>query len=357
MKRIILSTALIVSMVFSVAGPNLSCQEDDKNFQDIIEDDDKDDDKEFANGAVKQTAQTISEFRKTTPFLLNDERKNLLNIIQAYSKYDNEEFVEYTKSSDEKSIIMEKTVPILYFYREAFDKVLYELKNTEVKEGTAVVWMLYNMGFVVKTPSGSFAIDIDHRWAVQLEPYLDFLIATHEHRDHHNVELMDAMHNKGKPVLSNFYKKDKEYYSKTGTSYKIGIFTIKSSLTDHLNNVKDFNMVYRVECGEDAGNFSILHCGDSGFKPERFINVQGPVSMVVLRYGAKNESDILGTGEGQVETDYAALSHILELRHKPWPNGQASIPVTLNNLPNVKCKNTFLPFWGEKMTWENGKMY
>jgi hypothetical protein len=30
------------------------------------------------------------------------------------------------------------------------------------------------MGYVVKTPSGCFAIDISHRWAKELAPYIDF---------------------------------------------------------------------------------------------------------------------------------------------------------------------------------------
>lgn len=313
---------------------------------------------EFSNKAVQEAAQTISRFRKTSPFLLNEERLLLLDKIQTYSdSMDKSIFLRYMESSNEASIEMESEVPIIYFYKEAFDKVLYELQNTVVEKGTAVVWLLYNMGFIIKTPSGSFAMDIDHRWAEQLEPYLDFLCATHNHRDHQNAELMDAMNIKGKPVLSNFYIQDEEYCSKGSNSYKIGNFTIHTSLTDHLSNIDDFNTVFRVECGEDAGDFSILHSGDSGFKPERFINVQGPVSMVILRYGATNESNILGTGEGQVETNYAALSHLIELRHSPWPHGQASIPVTLGNLPKVKCKNTFLPFWGEKMTFKNGEMY
>ena len=313
---------------------------------------------ESSNKAVQEAAQTISKFRKTSPFLLNDERLMLLDKIQTYSdNLDKSFFVSYMQSSDETSIKMESAIPIIYFYREAFDKVLYELQNTVVEEGAAVVWLLYNMGFVVKTPSGSFGMDIDHRWAKQFEPYLDFLCVTHNHRDHQNAELMDAMNNNGKPVLSNFYIQDEKYCSKASSSYKIGDFTIHTSLTDHLSNIDDFNTVFRVECGEDAGSFSILHSGDSGFKPEKFVNVQGPVSMVILRYGATNESNILGTGEGQIETNYAALSHLIELRHSPWPHGQASIPVTLENLPEVKCENTFLPFWGERMTFKNGEMY
>ncbi len=335
-------------MVFFISGFQSSCQKNDKkSYQ-----------KYFSNEAVQEAAQTMSQFRKTSPFLLDDERLLLLKKFETHSyNLINTTFKEYLTSLEQTSVNMENTIPILYFYREAFDKVLDEVKNIEVENESAVVWLLYNMGFVVKTPTGCFGIDVDHKYAEELEPYLDFICVTHNHGDHANAKLMEAMNKQGKPVLSNFYEKDRKYLSITSRSYKIGNFIIHTSLTDHLTNIKDFNTVFRIECGEDAGNFSILHCGDSGFSPERFINVQGPVSMVVLRWGASRESNILGTGEGQVKPDYAILSHLIELRHKPYPHGQASITKTLEHLPTVECKNTILPFWGEKMTWGNGKMY
>lgn len=307
-----------------------------------------------------EAVETVNKFRKTTPFLLNEERLSLLKTFETYSdSFPDSLFKEYLTKSEEPARDMEDNVPILYAYREAFDKVLHEVKNAKVNDGSALVWLLYNMGFVVKTPSGCFGIDLDHRLAEQLEPYLDFLIITHNHGDHQNIRLMEAMVRRGKPVLSNFYKESKEYLSTTATGYKIGNFTIRTDISDHLRNPKfpDFVTLFRIECGEDAGNFSMLHCGDSGFIPERFRNVQGPVNLVVLRWGAPRENDILGTGEGQVQPDYAVLSHLIELRHKPYPHGQASITKTLEHLPNVKCEHTILPFWGEKLTWKNGKMY
>lgn len=312
--------------------------------------------KKFSNEAVK----TTKKFRKTSPFLLNEKRLSLLRTFETYSdSFPNTSFKKYLNETDETAEKIEHSVPILYTYREAFNKVFREVKNTKVKKGTAQVWLLYNMGFIVKTPSGCFGIDIDHRLAEQLEPYLDFLCITHNHGDHYNTKLMEAMNKKGKPILSNFYKESEDYISTTPASYKIGDFTIHTDLADHLANPEfpNFVTVFRIECGENAGNFSMLHCGDSGFNPKHFINVQGPVNMVVLRWGAPRENNILGSGEGQVQPDYAVLSHLIELRHKPYPHGQASITQTLKHLPNVECDNTIMPFWGEKLTWRNGEMY
>lgn len=312
--------------------------------------------KNYSNVGV----ETFQQLKKTNPFILDDNRLNLLYTIETYSdSYPPDQFRAYLKSTMEVAEVLEHEVPILYAYRTAFDKVLHELKTTKVKKGTAVVWLLYNMGFVVKTPSGAFGIDVEHRMAEQFAPHLDFLCITHNHGDHAHPQLMEAMVKLGKPVLSNFYEGSPAYLSKEATSYKIGEFTIRTDLSDHLADPKFPNFVttYRIEAGVDADSFSILHCGDSGFNPAHFTNVDGPVDMVVLRWGAPRENNIFGTGKGQVQTSYAALSHLIELRHKPYPHGQASITQTLKHLPNVQCENTIIPFWGEKLTWKDGTMY
>jgi len=319
----------------------------------------KNNNKNITTEAIKEAAQTMAQFRTTSPLKLDNKRLLLLDKFQTYSDcMVNTTFNEYLNSSEEISVYMENTIPMLYFYREAFNKVLDEVKNTKVKYGSTQVWLLYNMGFVVKTPSGCFGIDIDHRLAEQLEPHLDFLCVTHNHGDHYNIKLMEAMNNHGKPVLSNFYKESEEYLSTSPSIHKIGNFTIYTDISGHLDNPKlsNFVSVFRIDCGEDSGRFSILHCGDSSFDPKHFKNVQGPINVVVLRWGAPMESNILGTREGQVKPDFAILSHLIELRHEPYPNGRASITKTLEHLPTVKCENTIIPFWGEKLIWENGEM-
>lgn len=308
---------------------------------------------------INEALNTVKEFRTTTPFVLDNKRLILLNTFETYSdSFPPTSFKEYLNVDDSKAKELEKEVPILYAYREAFDKLIDELETVDVQQGNTRVWLLYNMGFVVKTPTACFGIDVDHRLAVQLEPYLDFLCITHNHGDHANKELMDAMNSKGKPVISNFYEKSQDYFSTEATSYQIGDITIRTDISDHLRDPKLANFVtlYRIDCGESSGNFSMLHCGDSGFNPERFENVQGPVNLLVLRWGAPRENDIIGDERGQVQPDYAVLSHLIELRHNPYPKGQASITQTLKHLPNVKCDNTLLPFWGEMLIWDGSKL-
>ena len=314
---------------------------------------------ENQNSSSNEAVLTMNLFRNTSPFSLNAERVALLKKIQTYSdSLSYITFNNYLKSPEQTSVNMENTIPILYCYRNAFDSVIYQVKNTKVEKGTVVIWLLYNMGIVVKTPSGCFGIDINHRWAEKLEPYLDFLCVTHNHEDHKSIELMEAMNSHGKPVLSNFFKASDKYYSTTSESYNIGKFSIHTDISDHNTKLLNFISVFRIDCGDDTGNFSILHCGDSNFNPMQFIHVQGPVNLAILRFGAKEENNILGMGDGQVKPDYAVLSHLIELRHRinESPH-RVSIITALDHLSQINCEQTILPFWGEKLIWKNGKLY
>ena len=214
------------------------------------------------------------------------------------------------------------------------------------------------MGYVVKTPSGCFGVDINHRWAEKLAPYLDFLCVTHDHADHTSTGLMQAMYTAGKPVISNFYTASNMYCSKTPANYSIGKFTIRTAITDHDGgDPVNFVSVFRIDCGDDSGNFSLLHCGDSSFDPKQFTNVQGgSVSLSILRNGSKAENNIIGTGSGQMAPAYAFLSHIIELRHQIDVSPiRFKVIETLGHCSQINCKNTSMPFWGEKLTWKDGK--
>ena len=164
---------------------------------------------------------TVQELWSTSPLTLDAKRTGALAKIQGYA--DNclsDYFSTFLSGYDQTSENMEKADPILIYYRSAFDRVLEDIKNSSVEEGTVELWQLYNMGYVIKTSSGCFAIDISHRWAKELAPYIDFLCVTHNHADHYNKELIQAMFDLGKPVLSNYLQDESyEYTSKTPTDY------------------------------------------------------------------------------------------------------------------------------------------
>ena len=302
-------------------------------------DDDNNDKKTGYEGILTELAAkvdaTTQQLWGTSPSIVNTERADALSTIQGYE-------------------------PILYYYRSAFDRVMDGIKNSKVENGTAEIWLLYNMGYIVKTPSGCFAIDISHRWAKELAPYIDFLCVTHKHSDHYNTDLIQAMFDLGKPVLSNYLKDTTYPYTAKGDKdYEIGKFKIRTCITDHNNSgLSNFVTIFQIDCGDDTGNFVFMHVGDSNFKPEQYTNIAPHVNVLIPRYApnALTENNILGTGAGQVQPDYVLLSHILEMAHAGVDASRWSLDMALERASKINCDQTYVPMWGEKMVWKNGKL-
>jgi hypothetical protein len=175
---------------------------------------------------------------------------------------------------------------------------------------------------------------------------------------------MDAMFEANKPVLSNYYKKGTSYpyVSTADKNYTVGKFSIRTAITDHNNTGegKNFVTIFRIDCGDDTGNFSLLHVGDSDYKTSQYGNVQGAVNVLIPRYAPYNitlhENNILGTGAGQVSPDYVLLSHILELSHVDVAGSRWPFDMALERASKINCEKTYVPFWGEKLVWENGTL-
>ena len=291
---------------------------------------------------------------------LDENRTLTFERIQEYAdKCTSDYFESYLKSIDLTSESQEKYDVLLYYYRYAFDRILNDIKNENVEDGTAHIWMLYNMGYVVKTPSCCFAIDIMHRWAEKLAPYLDFLCLTHNHQDHYDTKLIEAMLAEGKPVISNFIEEGKEYYSKNPSNYKIGKVSVRTSITDHNNSgLSNFVTVYSIDCGNDSGNLTIMHTGDSNYKPSQFTNILNRVNILIPRYAPNEltENNIIGEGNGKVIPDYVLLSHILELTHVDTEASRWSLPMALERASKINCAQTYVPMWGEKLIWKDNKL-
>ena len=83
--------------------------------------------------------------------------------------------------------------PVMRWYERSFDRVLEEFKRTKPDGDKPAIWYLYNMGVIVKTKTCAFGIDICHRRAPELAPFLDFVLVTHNHGDHFNTGLLKKM--------------------------------------------------------------------------------------------------------------------------------------------------------------------
>lgn len=309
-----------------------------------------------------KTAKEVAEaLWATTPLQqqpLNAERAEVLKKIQKMADDCTSDFFEgYIASLDQSAEMREKYDPMLAFYRLSLDHVINAIKTTTVENGTTCIWQLYNMGYIIKTPTTCFGIDINHRWAEKLEPYLDFLCVTHKHQDHYNTALINAMLNAGKPVYSNWIKGG--YTSKVNTDYQFNNIKIHVSITDHNNSgLSNFVSVFTFECGDDSGNFTMLHTGDSNFKAAQYTNILPHVNVLIPRYApnALTENNIIGTGAGQTKPDYVLLSHILELSHESEEESRWSLNSALERASKLNCENSFVPFWGEKLVWKDGKL-
>ena len=309
----------------------------------------------------EEAAGILQSLWNTTPLSPQDnERLQVFDKIQGLADLCSADYFEdYLNSSDQLAESKEKYDVLLSVYRQAFDRVLDEVANDVVEEGTAHIWMLYNMGYVIKTPSGCFAIDIMHRWADKLEPYLDFLCVTHNHQDHYDEGLIEAMLEAGKPVLSNYIAEGKVYTSTVQTTYTIGNFSIRTSITDHNNSgLSNFVTVFTIDCGADSNHLTLMHTGDSNYKPSQYTNILGSVNILIPRYApnALTENNIIGTGSGQTQPDYVLLSHILELTHISAEESRWSLPMALERASQIQCDQTYVPMWGEKLVWKNNAL-
>ena len=271
-------------------------------------------------------------------------------------------FSSYLSGGSTLGTSLEKSVPIIGCYNEAFDKVLREVKEVQPAQGEVVLWMLYNMGYVVKTFDGAFAIDIFHRRSAELAPYIDFYAMTHIHNDHKSIPLAEAMVAAGKPVLSSFFNggsKNRPYLSETDADYTLGAFYVHSFITNHNNSAMD-NVpvtVFKVDCGDGANHCILIHSGDSNFRPEQFESVQGNiVDIYIPRYApnALTENQIIGT---IINPSFCLLSHILELTHKDPSSSRWTLEQGLERASKLNCSHSYMPFWGEKLVWKNKQIY
>ena len=196
----------------------------------------------------------------------------------------------------------------------ALDKVLKEVRETVVADKPAV-WVVYNMGVIVKTKETCFSIDLRHRRAAELAPLLDFALITHNHDDHYTEEFYSAMDGAGKTVVSNFKDNYGGYRGKNGygggftRANKVFAFKdveIRMSLTDHNGYLVDFTTAFEIK----VGDFVIYHSGDCA-NVEKLNPTRTPDLWFVHPYcGMKTED-----GVAKFHPKLTAIAHLNELGH------------------------------------------
>jgi L-ascorbate metabolism protein UlaG (beta-lactamase superfamily) len=117
--------------------------------------------------------------------------------------------------------------PLQTFYHRRMEAAITEMENTQVTEG-ALIWKLYNHGFVIRTKSVTLAFDlyrgaqsteeknaegkdvrlpcpdfpISDALAERLAAQCDVLFSSHAHRDHMDPFIFKKMTDAGKPVVA-----------------------------------------------------------------------------------------------------------------------------------------------------------
>ncbi|MFQ5823555.1 MAG: FlgD immunoglobulin-like domain containing protein [bacterium] len=148
------------------------------------------------------------------------------------------------------------------FYNLMMEKVNTELRDT-VPEGAAI-WMMYNHGFVIKTPQHVFAFDLVdgyHGWLTHLPSELiqqiEVLFISHEHGDHFDNSVASAvMANGGYVVVPSENSNMGNVPMAEGDSLTISGLHIKAHYGLHSVPIR----IYEVTT---PSGFKILHTGDN----------------------------------------------------------------------------------------------
>ncbi len=238
--------------------------------------------------------------------------------------------------------------PGLRRYDEALEKVMREIQDTVV-DGMPAVWLVYNMGLVVKTPAKTFAIDLAHRQGLLLEPLLDFALVTHNHDDHVDCGLLKTMDGHGKTVVSNFFGNYGALradgvpggYTPARGTFRMGDVSIRAVPSDHNGYLRNFTLAYEIT----VGGWTLYHTGDSSniakLKPLR----KPDLWVVHPRCGLD-----VADGVRKFQPRRVVLGHLCELGHVPgrW---RWTMEDGLDEAAKAKAAGaeTVVPVWGERI--------
>jgi len=234
-----------------------------------------------------------------------------------------------------------------------FARMLKEIPETEVGDVPAV-WLVYNMGVVVKTREALFSIDLMHRRAAELAPRLDFALITHNHGDHYTQDFYKAMNGAGKTVVNNFIdnygaadwrKGGDRWYENGGYVRGTRVFRIKdveirTSLTDHNDYLVDYTTAFEIR----VGNWRMLHTGDCS-NVDKLNPVWGRPDLWVQMPGCGIDNV---AGEKKLRPALTAFGHLWELGHGA---GRVTAPFLRPRLAKVRAAGgkVVVPLWGERI--------
>ena len=335
-RLLIISGIIICSLPFNVTGQTLK-NSGDSTYSSL-------NNKQIDRELRDELDSTFSWFRKNPPstdgsnFLSRWKKTALLD--KCGSQISNDTWNLYRShwiNNPAEAANMEGSNPILYYLRGAVDKSVSEIRAAKVKRG-AIIWKLYNMGYIIKTKDACFGIDLNQPGSEKLVDLLDFVIASHIHSDHHNIALLNAMVMAGKPVYSPFYTKGTLISSTR--EFTFGELNVRFTM----NKQADVPVIVsQINCGPAANNYTIYHIADSrslaDLNPDRHVN------LFILHI--ENAIDVF-EAVARVKPDITVYDHAMELGHAvdKW---RWSYEFTCNKIKDLPHASSWVLTWGEKL--------
>ena len=318
----------------------------------------------LAVSAVTASAQIVKqidepsrkEFRKAVKTMmyktnghdLTPARMEAMETTQAMlNRFPHTEWNAFNAEQDPAKVAALEKDGTLYFLRKAFDKVKKEVRTTKVKEGTVAVWLLYNMGYIVKTPTTTFAIDLYSKHADELLDMIDFVMITHAHGDHKTMNVVEGMTKRNKPILAAFDIEGANVMKiEHGKSYDMGDVTIRTTIGDHNKRLLNYVTSYEIDCGDNTNNTVIFHTGDSHNYTQLNPQKQVDIFMLHMAVGLKIQKAI-----DKIQPHHVFLSHLQELGHKieKW---RWTFHDALKLKGNLTHDHIWIPCWGEKVVYD-----
>jgi len=227
----------------------------------------------------------------------------------------------------------------------AFEKVMAEAKKTVVTDVPAV-WLVYNMGLVIKTKESCFAVDLMHRLAAKYSGDLDFALITHNHSDHYTKDFYRAMDGSGKTVISNFLDnygvRDRGAiggYTRARKTFRLKDVEISTRLTDHNSYLIDFTTAFEIKVGE----YVIFHSGDCSNAEKLRTDVRPDMWIVHPRCGMD-----VASGYEVLKPKLTVVAHLNELLHGnyrwTWKDGKVAADKIV-----ASGGKSIVPRWGERI--------
>lgn len=272
------------------------------------------------------------------------------NFVRLQSEIDDVsvgDYLHYLRNEDAGSLMAR--YPALARLDAVMDKVIDEIRATEVN-GHPAIWYVYNMGVVVKTREALFSIDLCHRRAEDLAPFLDFAIITHNHDDHFTrrfyAKMDGVLH---KTVITNFadnygaaFNGGICGFARGEKAFTIRDVTVRTMESDHNRFLRGFTMPVEVT----ADDYSILHVGDT-------VNVQDlhPARKPNLWiHHAYCWGLVSGKGAAALHPELSVVAHLQELSHAKgksrwtFDDGRRAVAAV-----ESAGHRAVMPLWGDRI--------